>query len=321
MASSVPTGTAPALSIIVCTRNRADQLKGTLESLHRMPGSDWEAIIVDNSSTDDTAGVIHSAIARDPRLRYVLGSKIGLGAARNAGWREARAPLVSFTDDDCYVEADYARAMIAVFAEHPALGFIGGRVLLYDPDDLPVTIDTREAPANIPAFVFAEAGSVQGANFAFRKAVLDRIGGFDDGLGAGTPFPCEDIDAVAAALWSGSPGAFDPRPTVLHHHRRRAPDLPAILKSYDAGRGAYYLKYILRRDTRWPHIRAWTTCAVRKNSLISLVREISAGLHYVRARHGAPYAALAAAPLYGFFGGVLLAKVFRAALRGEARRR
>jgi glycosyltransferase involved in cell wall biosynthesis len=303
----------PALSIVICTRNRARQLQGTLDSLAGLQGDTaWEAILVDNNSTDDTAAVIHTAAARDRRIRYVLGEKIGLGAARNAGWREARAAVVSFTDDDCYVASDYADAMVQAFAEHTEAGFVGGRVLLHDPEDLAITIDTREAPERIAPYRFAAAGSVQGANFAFRREVLERIGGFDDGLGAGTPFPCEDIDAVSAALFEGIEGRFDPRPVIRHHHGRREADLPKLMAGYDNGRGAYYAKYLMRRDSRAAFARAWLA-EIRgdlgPHSRGRLRREIGSALRFVQGRHGKITAAGALLPLAGLYGFVSVARL------------
>src|SRR6185312_4972124 len=98
---------------------------------------------------------------------------------------------------------------------------------------------------------FLPAGTVHSANMAFRRTVLTRIGGFDPDFGAGTRFPAEDIVAAATAVWSGIAGAYDPRPTVYHHHGRKTERQGRILwKAYDVARGAYYAKFILRPDTR-----------------------------------------------------------------------
>ena len=131
----------PDLSIVICTRNRAGQLRGTLDSLMAMKTDRrWEAILVDNGSTDGTADVIRRASDTEPRIRYFREDRIGLGAARDRGWREARGALISLTDDDCYVVEDYVDAVLAAFDGRPDVGVLGGRILLFDPADARVTI-------------------------------------------------------------------------------------------------------------------------------------------------------------------------------------
>lgn len=264
----------PTVSIIICTRNRAKTLLGTLHSLTMLKTEhSWEALVVDNASVDDTIQVINSADDCGGRLHCMRVDQIGLGAARDAAWRRARGQIVSFTDDDCYLQADYVDAIVEVFRAYPEIGCVGGRIMLFDPLDARVTIDERDRSHQIPPFQFIDAGEVQGANLSFRRAVLDQIGGFDLQLGAGTRFPCEDIDAAAAVVWLGHPVRYDPQPVVFHHHRRRSPEAVKQLEhSYDFGRGAYYAKYILRRDTRAHYITGWWTKAKSGRSLSSFAR-------------------------------------------------
>ncbi|MBB3444210.1 glycosyltransferase [Rhizobium sp. BK379] len=246
------------VSVVICTRNRHDQLEETLDSLTKLQSSfPWEAIILDNASTDRTKEVIKAFEEICPNAHYAYEAQRGLGAARDTAWRSTRGKIVAFTDDDCILPADYIDRVVEVFREDPELGFMGGRIELFDPDDAPVTIDLRDHRVEIPAKAYVSAGMLQGANMAIRRDVLVKIGGFDRRLGAGTPFPCEDIDAVAAAVWAGYRGAYDPRPVILHHHRRKAADVPDIMLSYDKGRGAYYMKYLLKTETRAAYIRGW----------------------------------------------------------------
>jgi glycosyltransferase involved in cell wall biosynthesis len=278
----------PDLSIVICTRNRAGQLRGTLDSLLAMKTAlSWEAILVDNASTDGTADVIRSASEVEPRIRYFREDRIGLGAARDRGWREAGAELLSFTDDDCYVAADYVDAVLAAFRDRPDVGVLGGRILLFDPEDARVTIDERDYPVEIAPRSFVAAGAVKGANLSFRREALQAIGGFDPELGAGTPFPCEDVDAVASVLWAGFSGRYDPRPLVHHHHRRRLPDVPRLRAGYDRGRGAYYAKFLLRPDCRRAYAAGWLR-EMRMNlngaGLVRLFRELRSAAGYLRSR-------------------------------------
>lgn len=294
----------PVLTVIVCTRNRGSRLSGTLQSLTALPSDiPVEMIVVDNASTDETKAVILDACAKDKRMRYLLVDKVGLGAGRDAAWRAAKGDIISFTDDDCYVAADYSSAIIEAFADHPEAGVIAGRIMLHDPTDAPVTIDESMEPRHYGPYQALLAGQVQGANLSFRRLALERSGGFDTEFGAGTPFPAEDIDAAAAVVWSGFSAHYDPRPMVSHHHRRKRKDIRSLMHGYDRGRGAFWAKYMLRRDTRSAYIVAWwkvTRKFYRLGHIVHAVREYVSAFRYalVHRKFGAiviafPIAALA----------------------------
>jgi GT2 family glycosyltransferase len=286
-------GGLPALSIVVCTRNRVAQLKRCVEAVLAVTTAhDWELVLVDNASTDGTWDYLASLADQrglPASITTVVEPIPGLAAARNRGWRAARGGIVAFTDDDCYIAPDFVDSMVQVFVDHPEIGFAGGRILLFDDRDCRITIQESPRPVRFPPRTFLAAGEVQGANMAFTRAALEQVGGFDERLGAGTPFPCEDIDAVAAVLWAGVPGVYHPKPVVYHHHGRRMPDeVESLMRSYDAGRGAYLAKYLLRADSRMTYLRASLgslrrdcTGAVRRGRLPRRsLRELTSGLRF-----------------------------------------
>ncbi len=89
----------PDVSIVICTRNRAGQLQGTLDSLLAMKTArSWDAILIDNASTDGTADVIRRCSETEPRIRYFREYRVGLGAAGDRGWRVAQAAVVARSD-------------------------------------------------------------------------------------------------------------------------------------------------------------------------------------------------------------------------------
>ncbi len=179
--------------------------------------------------------------------------------------------IVGFTDDDCYVRPDFVEALDSVF-EAADLGYVGGRVLLFDPADAPITIQASDARCDLPPRSYIPAGVIHGANFAFRRALLERVGGFDERLGAGAAIPSgEDVDMLSRASAAGFAGAYDPRPTVLHHHGRRAAhELERLRRGYALGCGAYYLKCLLDGRRRGTVVRPILRNARR--SLIAGVR-------------------------------------------------
>ncbi len=298
------------LSIVIPTRNRADRLGGMLASLAAIESRHpWEVIIADNGSTDDTAGVIRRADQCGGRLRMLLVERIGSGAAHEEGWRAASGRLIAFTDDDCYLAPDYVDAVVAAFEDRPEVGCIGGRILLHDPEDARVTIDERDIASEVTPCQFVDAGLLHGANLSFRRRTLERIGGYDPDFGAGTRFSCEDIDAIAATIWAGEAVRFDPRPTVRHHHRRRESEIGQLFVGYDQGRGAYYAKYLLRRDTRAAYLRGWWNIARTHqgvDGLVRLAREMRAGSAYLRGRRAYGFLAIAAPVAVASYGAVTL---------------
>jgi glycosyltransferase involved in cell wall biosynthesis len=237
--------TEPRLSLVICTRNRVAQLAPTLESVARIQcARPWELIVVDNGSSDGTGSLLDDFGRAFGATVHVAREAVpGLGRARNAGLAIATGEIVAFTDDDCYPAPDWLERIHECFDESGDLGFLGGRILLHDPTDEPVTILTSPRRMEFPARSFLRPGWVQGANMAFRRDALESVGGFDPHLGAGTPFACEDIDAAARTCAEGWSGAYDPRPLVHHHHRRKnREEVVALHRSYGYARGAYYAK-------------------------------------------------------------------------------
>jgi GT2 family glycosyltransferase len=231
------------LSLILCTRNRASQLARCLASMAAIRSTQpWELVVVDNGSTDDTRAVIEAARSSIAApLVYAHQPVQGLSSARNAGVAASQGSLILFTDDDCYPAPDLLDAACAAFSD-PAVGFVTGRILLYDPDDFPTTINESMQPARFAPHRFIPAGAVKGANFGFRRLVLDQIGPFDPAFGAGSHFPAEDADAVMRASLAGWAGVYAPAMQVSHHHGRKASEARKLYRSYDYGRGAFHAK-------------------------------------------------------------------------------
>ena len=239
------------LSVVICTRDRAVQLQRCLDAVARLQSQrSWELIVVDNGSRDDTAAVLarfsalHNQAARS--LCVVIGQEpeAGLARARNRGLALARGQIVAFTDDDCYPEPGYLDATLEPF-DDKQVGYMAGKILLHDPADYPITILTLADRVDFAPRTFLRSGVLQGANMAFRREALVAAGGFDPAFGAGALFPAEDIDAAARVNLQGWHGLYWPSSIVRHHHGRKSPDVPALMRSYDLGRGAYHMKLLL----------------------------------------------------------------------------
>ena len=238
---------APRLSLVICTRNRSAQLVRCLEVIRNLHlDSAWEIVLVDNGSTDDTADVIEAQKNSMPApVKSIQEMVPGLGRARNAGIRAASGEIIVFTDDDCYPNEDWLLQIDKAFQD-PGLGFVTGKVVLHDPDDYPISVNLLEEARDVPAGAYVSPYILMGANLAFRRTALEKIGGFDSNMGAGTRYPVEDVDAAARVVMAGWSGAYRPDIVVRHHHGRKEVDVAALCRGYDYARGAYHMKLLLR---------------------------------------------------------------------------
>lgn len=277
-------GRLPLVSLIICSRNRAQALERCLRALERSDVKEVssEVVIVDNASTDTTADVIRSFSqnAGFP-VRTAFEPRVGLSYARNAGVGTARGEILAFTDDDCYVSQRYFAACVQAFSSQE-IDYCGGRILPFSEEDSRYGYNEDNVFKLIPAGSFIRAGQIQGANMAFRRSLIDRIGVFDPMLGAGTPFRCEDVEYVSRASLAGFVGAHVPQLSVYHHHGRKLGDIGELKRLNDFARGAYYAKRI--GEGRLGHVSFWAKETWQKRKHRSFPQELRGALAYLKAR-------------------------------------
>lgn len=229
----------PHLTIVVPTRNRAGLLDGCLEALLvSLNGSD-ELIVVDSASSDGRS----EAVALAHGARYRRCDVPGASFARNAGWRQATHELIAFIDDDVRVETGWADAVAKTFAAHPEATFVTGRI--DSPNDrygghtAPLKVETQ--PASLEPSTHGALG--HGANLAVRRDALQRVGGFDELLGAGGRFRAsEDIDLFDRLLTAGFNGRYEPGASANHQDWRDRRQVLSQQWSYGLGTGARLVK-------------------------------------------------------------------------------
>jgi glycosyltransferase involved in cell wall biosynthesis len=291
-------------SLVIGTRNRAEKLEKCLAAVARLCSSaDWELVIVDNASTDRTAAVIEDFKRHAPMpVVAVFEAKAGLGRARNRGLSTAHGNIVGFTDDDCYPAPDYVDRILEIFCDRE-IGYAGGRIKLFDLHDWPISIVDKAEARIIEPFTYIDGPEMKilGANMAFRRKVLMQIGGFDDALGAGGLFSCEDVDAFARASFAGWKGGYFPDPTVLHDHGRSEESARRLARSYAIARGAYFAKFILRRDSARLYAKEWICrsareCLVRPRDVLQEIGGACAYLWVIGWRRVANNAAIFSRP-------------------------
>lgn len=118
------------ITVAICTWNRCESLRQTLQemcSLEIPAGVEWELVVVDNNSTDDTRHVVETFMARLP-IRYVFEPVQGVSHARNRAVAEANGEYILWTDDDVLVSRNWMEAYVSAFKRHPEAAFFGGPV-------------------------------------------------------------------------------------------------------------------------------------------------------------------------------------------------
>jgi len=218
------------VTVAICTWNRQTLLKSTFESLERMrisASTRWELLVIDNGSTDGTAGVVADWISRGTLpLRYVYEPVLGLSNARNRAIREARAEWVLFTDDDVIVEPDWLEGFVKTSQRNPTAGAIGGRV---DPwfVETPNQMLCEAFPALAKGFCGLDLGPEErlvpegtdlvGANFAIRIDGTNRL--FNPHLGpiGANPIGGDELAYQMELRKSGLPIVWAPAMRLKHY--------------------------------------------------------------------------------------------------------
>jgi hypothetical protein len=108
VASAALLARTPRVSVVVCSYNGGKTLEQCLRSLQALDYPDYEVIVVDDGSTDDTGEIL----ARFPEVRAVRQSNQGLSFARNVGLRLATGEVVAYTDSDCYADPDWLTLLV-----------------------------------------------------------------------------------------------------------------------------------------------------------------------------------------------------------------
>lgn len=270
-------GRAMKISIIVCTRNRAHAIHECLQSIavaaSALSADQVELVIVDNASEDDTGNVIKEwAVASKHAIRLVCEAKRGLSAARNAGIKASTGDVLVFTDDDCRMGEDYLTTLRSYTRSDLDTVLRGGCVKLGDQTDLPLTIQENPAPqcwrrsTGEGKHAHLGGGIILGCNLVMGRQLADRIGPFDELVGAGAPVPAgEDTDYVLRAYLADIPIEYDPKLVNFHFHgRKTAADGRRIARNYVIGAGALYAKYLLAH----PNIRRRLVQKLARRSMV-----------------------------------------------------
>lgn len=255
--------TAPHVSVVIATRDRAESLKRCLESLMAQTYDNMDIVVVDNApSSSETETLIAEAYEKTGKVTYVREDIPGLGRAHNSGFAAASGEVIAFTDDDVLVDSAWVASIAANFASSDRIGCVTGLIL---PAELQTraqlwterhggfgkglhrkVYDAGQSPAENPLFPYTAGAFGSGANMAFRRETLVKMGGFDNALGAGTLAKGgDDLAAFVAAIQAGYQLVYEPGAMVWHFHRRQEGGMRRQAFGYGFGLGAYLTKQIV----------------------------------------------------------------------------
>jgi GT2 family glycosyltransferase len=242
------------ISILICTRNRSEKLKRTLEAICALEvpfGAQYEVLVLENGP--EITGMTGAweeleSVFRGRLQRFHLPVS-GKSSAANSGFAISRGEIISFLDDDILPRKDWLSVIFQEFSADSELAAISGPVELLNKEELPVAIRRQDARTVFGSVTDAYNLFI-GCNFAVRRAIVEKIGLFDPNLGPGRPIKTnEDVDFFYRAWKTGQKLVYVPSLYVYHGHGRRSPrEETDIKRAYTVGRGAFFAKHIFHGD-------------------------------------------------------------------------
>lgn len=221
----------PAISVIIAARNAQATLARCLDAATSLDHPSYEVIVVDDGSTDATPEVGGAY----PGVRVIRMPPAGPARARNVAIGRARGAIVAFTDSDCVPEASWLRELEKGFAG-PEVAGVGGDQISPE-DDTPFAREVQEFFKGIgfltdyikTSATLVETEHNPSCNAAYRKEVLEKVGGFAESL-----WPGEDLDLDIRIRSRGYKLLYNPAARVAHYRPRTYRDLARMMRRYGA---------------------------------------------------------------------------------------
>jgi glycosyltransferase involved in cell wall biosynthesis len=241
---SKPTASA---SVVICTRDRPNDLARCLSSLRDQTLRPSEVIVVDNASRDRAT----LDVAQRAGVVYVREDRPGLDIARNTGALRSRSDIVVYTDDDVLLHPRWLERMVTAF-DTPQVAAVTGLVLpaeLATPAQVHFEtywsfgqgyerIDHRVSRSAGAGDVYPAWKVGAGASMAFRREIFDRVGFFDERLDVGQAGCSGDSEYWYRLLANGFVCRYEPSSIAFHFHRRSWDDLSRQIFHYMRGHAA-----------------------------------------------------------------------------------
>jgi glycosyltransferase involved in cell wall biosynthesis len=211
------------LSVIIATCNRAEQLGRALESLSRqsVPVELFEVIVVDNGSDNTTQVIVQAHLKKQPHWKLLKELRPGAAAARNAGIRASRAPILLFLDDDIVADPEVIEQHLQSHRERSGIAVLGAVRFPWKGNESPFFWCLHRHPELFQSFRFPDPQDVPfqyfyTCNLSLTKSFFNQAEGFDEGF---TASGFEDTELGYRFVKAGFHIIFNERASALHDVR------------------------------------------------------------------------------------------------------
>lgn len=211
------------VSVVVCTYNRAESLRDTIQSLtnQKVGNYTYEIIVVDNNSKDETKQVAQSF---NGKAKYLFEPKQGLSYARNTGIKASKGEVIAFTDDDVIADSEWIQSIWRCYQETRAAAIAGKIVRLWNCDRPVWLTDEISGPLIVQDLGpfrkrwDSESRHMVGANMAFHRSVFEKYGLFLEELGrrGDQLIGGEDREIFKRLFQDNAPIFYEPE-AIVHH--------------------------------------------------------------------------------------------------------
>ncbi|MCX6974865.1 MAG: glycosyltransferase [Verrucomicrobia bacterium] len=211
MTSRVKLRDYPKASVVVCSYNGAKTLDRCLTSLKEINYPNYEVILVDDGSTDDTQEIA----ARHPWVKNIRQENKGLSFARNVGAHASGGDVIVYTDSDCMADPDWLYYLMGTLLSGDYAGVGGPNISPPAENWVQACVSAAPGGPNHVLLTDVVAEHIPGCNMAFHRWAFDQVGGFDpEYRKAG-----DDVDFCWRLQQSGGVIAFSPAAIVWHYRR------------------------------------------------------------------------------------------------------
>jgi GT2 family glycosyltransferase len=242
----------PTCSVVVCTRDRVDDLRQCLDALCASKPEGSEIVVVDNAPPNDRT----AKIASEYPVRYVKEERQGLNWARSRGAKEAQGEIVIYTDDDVVVDPNWIEAMRKPFVD-PGVSAVSGLILPreletpaqeYFEDYFSFGLGFERREFKIPSIMPVINGDVGvGASMAIRRKTINELRLFEIEMDCGTVSRSGgDTHAFYLLLSHGCRMIYNPDAVCWHRHRREMAELKRTLFGYGVGFFVHLLRCLIQ---------------------------------------------------------------------------
>ncbi len=174
----------PKVSVIVPAYNVSGYIQDALSSLEQQTFADFEALVIDDGSTDDTAAVVQKFCQRDNRFQLLKKQNGGLSSARNYGIRHAQGEYIALLDGDDIYHRDKIATHVARLYNQPDVGVVysASRTIRDDGKPTFISLSGKPVHSNPMLALLCKNFVGHGSNAVFRRCLISEVGGFDEDL-------------------------------------------------------------------------------------------------------------------------------------------